>query len=110
MDDTGRVRRGKTPLIFHSHPPKWLISHATAIEEEGYLDEKAQIAWRRAGAGWNEYGRREIPTSYGFAIRLADLERMEAEADEFGQELDELLPGVRDEIEAEKRAALTPRN
>ncbi len=108
VDDTGRIRRGKTPLIFHSHAPKWLISYATAIEEEGYLDEKAQVAWRRAGAAWDEYGRREIPTSYGFAIRLTDLERMEAEADRYGAQLDELLPGIRAEIEAEKKATLTP--
>jgi hypothetical protein len=108
VDDTGRVRRGKTPLIFHSYPAKWLISFATAIEEEGHLDEKAQIAWRRAGAAWDEYGRREIPTSYGFNIRLVDLERMQAEADNYGKQLDELLPGVRAEIEGEKIAALSP--
>jgi hypothetical protein len=108
VDDTGRIRRGKAPLIFHSHPAKWLMSYATAIEEEGYLDEQAQIAWQRAGQAWAEYGLREIPTTYGFAIRLADLDRIRAESDRYGQQLDELLPGVRAEIEAEKRAALTP--
>ncbi len=108
VDDTGRIRRGKTPLIFHSHPAKWLMSHAMAIEEEGYLDEAAQYAWMRGGSEWEKYGLREIPTSYGFAIRLADFERLEAEAERFGNQLDELLPGVRDEIDAEKRAALDP--
>jgi hypothetical protein len=108
VDDSGRVRRGKTPLIFHSHPPRWLIAYATAIEEEGYLDEKAQIAWRRAANSWAEFGQREIPTSYGFAIRLADYERLQSEARKFGQQLDELLPGVRAEIENEKRALLAP--
>jgi hypothetical protein len=106
VDDTGRVRRGKTPLIFHSHAPKWLISHAVAIEEEGHLDEAAQYAWMRAGNQWREYGRREIPTSYGFAIRLEDRERLESEAERYGQQLDKLLPGVRKIIEDEKRAAL----
>jgi hypothetical protein len=108
VDDTGRVRRGKNPLLFHSYPAKWLISYATAIEEEGHLDEKAQIAWKRAGAAWDEYGRRPILTSYGFNIRLADLERIQAEADNYGKQLDELLPGIREEIEAEKVATLSP--
>jgi hypothetical protein len=107
VDDSGRVRRGKTPLIFHSHPARWLIAYATAIEEEGYLDEKAQIAWRRAANAWSEFGQREIPTSYGFVIRLEDYDRMKREADKYGQQLDELLPGVREEIEREKRALLT---
>jgi hypothetical protein len=106
VDDSGRVRRGKAPLLFHSHPPKWLISYAVAIEEEGHLDETAQFAWRRAGDAWREYGLREIPTTYGFAIRLEDRARMEQESQRFGKQLDELLPGVRAEIEAEKRAAL----
>ena len=106
VDDTDRVRRGKTPLIFHSHPPKWLINHAVIIEEEGVLDEKAQYAWLRAGQQWEEYGRRQIPTSYGFAIRLEDEEAMDEELDKIGQQIDELLPGIREEIQAEKLAAL----
>ncbi len=79
VDDTGRIKRGKTPLLFHSYPPKWLINHAVAIEEEGYLDETAQYAWMKAGEQWNAYGDRPIPTSYGFAIRLNDGERLQKE-------------------------------
>ncbi len=107
VDDASGIRRGKTPLIFHSHPSKWLISHAVAIEEEGFLDEKAQYAWLRAGRSWDEYGQREIPTTYGFSIRLNDYQRLVEEADRWGKQLDDLLPGVRAAIEAEKRAALT---
>lgn len=106
VDDTNRIRRGKAPLLFHSHPAKWLMSHASAIEEEGFLDEAAQYAWMRAGAEWRKYGLREIPTTYGFAIRLEDRERMEQESEAIGVQIDELLPGVRKEIENEKLAAL----
>lgn len=107
VDDTDRVRRGKAPLIFHSHPPKWLISHAVAIEEEGHLDETARVAWMRAGAQWRKYGEREIPTSYGFAIRLEDDLKFQADEARYAKELEELLPGIREEIEAEKRKSLS---
>ena len=106
VDDS--VRRGKTPLLFHSHPPKWLINHATIIEEEGVLDEKAQYAWMRSGNEWSKYGNKEIPTSYGFAIKLEDQERIQEEVNKIGEQIDELLPGVREEIEAEKRGGLFP--
>lgn len=106
-DGTNRVRRGKTPLLFHSHPSKWLISHAVAIEEEGVLDEKAQVAWMRAGDAWYEYGNRAIPTSYGFSIRLNDEQRMQDEIDRIAEQIDAALPGVREEIENEKRATLS---
>jgi hypothetical protein len=106
VDDTDRIRRGKTPLIFHSHPPKWLINYASAIEEDGYLDEKASYAWERGGKEWELYGRREIPTSFGFPIRLNDRERQLEEAARLGKELDDLLPGARAQIEQEKRDAL----
>lgn len=108
VDDSDSIRRGKTPLIFHSHPAKWLISHAVAIEEEGILDEKAQYAWMRGGRAWDEYGQREIPTSYGFTIRLNEEQRYKDEMKRSGDRLDEMLPGVREAIEAEKRAALLP--
>jgi hypothetical protein len=106
VDDSGRIKRGKTPLLFHSYAPKWLISHAVAIEEEGYLDETAQYAWRKAGDDWNAYGDRPIPTSYGFAIRLSDGERMRAESERLGKELDELVPGVRQQLIEQRRAQL----
>lgn len=108
LDETGRIRRGKNPLIFHSHAPKWLISFAEAMERDGYLDEKAQVAWMRAGRAWNEFGDMDIPTSYSIgSIRLNDGEKFAARAIELSEELDALLPGVRATIKSEKLATLT---
>ncbi len=107
VDDTGRIKRGKTPLLFHSYAPKWLISHAVAIEEEGFLDETAQYAWLKAGEHWNAYGDRPIPTSYGFAIRLNDGERMHEESARLGKELDRLVPGVREQLIEQRRTQLS---
>ncbi len=104
--DTSGIKRGKTPLIFHSHPPKWLISYAEVIEEEGYLDEKAKYAWTRAGQSWAAFGERKIPTTYGFEIQLDSAEALQQRVEQLHLKLDDLLPGVREQIRQEKHADL----
>ena len=98
--------RGKAPHIFYSDGPKALMNYANTIETEGVLDEKAELAWRRAGRNWDEYGDRIVPTSWGTRIRLNDEEVARAEAQRLSDELDKLLPGLREKIEQEKIDAL----
>lgn len=98
--------RGKAPHIFYSDGPKALMNYAATIESEGVLDEKAQYAWRRAGESWDSYGNRVVPTSWGIRIRLNDEEVARAESQRLSDELDKLLPGLREKIEQEKIAAL----
>ncbi|MDA1054814.1 MAG: hypothetical protein O3C40_30680 [Planctomycetota bacterium] len=99
--------RGKSEHIFYSDGPKALMNYANAIETEGVLDEKAQYAWRRAGESWYIYGDRVVRTSWGTLIRLNDEESARAEALRFSDELDKLVPGLRERIRQEKIAALT---
>jgi len=60
---TSRVRRlrGKSPHIFFADGPKARMNFADAIETEGYLDEQAEIAWRKASEEWRQYGSRSFP-------------------------------------------------
>lgn len=105
--ETGQAPiRGKAPHIFYSDGPKALMNYANTIETEGVLDEKAQYAWRRAGEEWDTYGNRVVPTSWGIRIRLNDREAALAEAERLSDELDKLLPGLREQIKQEKIAAL----
>jgi hypothetical protein len=97
---------GRSPVLFFSDPPKSLMDYANAIEEEGYLDEKGQEAWRIAGRAWSEYGDRSIPTTRNFDIRLNDLDRAREIVDSTWSRLEELVPGIRQGIENKKRAAL----
>ncbi|MFC1758573.1 hypothetical protein ACFL2H_07365 [Planctomycetota bacterium] len=106
VDDTSRIKRGKTPLIFHSHPPKWLMSYANAIEQEGYLGETAQIAWRDGGIKWNDYGNRELGSTRGFTIRLNDVETLQPEVDRLKAELFKFVGSLYEDLVEEKRAAL----
>jgi hypothetical protein len=108
VDTKGIPLRGKSPLIFHSDNPMSYINYAGAIEDEGVLGETAMRAWRVGSEGWAEYGQRQIPTSWGHNIRLADYERTNDEAEAMIRTLDEMLPGLRDQVKQEKRDRLTP--
>ncbi|HUG68197.1 MAG TPA: hypothetical protein VMM76_10625 [Pirellulaceae bacterium] len=98
--------RGKAPHIFYSDGPKALMNYAHTIETEGVLDEKAQYAWRRAGESWDIYGNRVVPTSWGIRIRLNDEEAARAEAERLSDELDKLVPGLREKVKQDKIDAL----
>ena len=52
-----------SPLMFYNKAPMALLYFAPAIEEDGILDEKAQLAWRQAGEAWHEYGDRPLSDS-----------------------------------------------
>ena len=99
--------KGKNPLVFFSDPPKALIKYANAIEEEGYLNEIGQLAWRTAGKAWEVYGQRPIISTYGVKIRLADRERNVELADEANKKLEELAIGIREKLLEDRRSKLT---
>ena len=101
--------RGQNPLVFHSDPPKTLIRYAEAMEEDGYFDQRAALAWANADQDWKKYGDRDIPTSYGYMIHLNDQEQWEQRVASRNQQLDDLLPGLRASLEQDRRASLTDR-
>lgn len=108
VDTQARPIRGKAPHIFYADGPKALMNYVTAIEDEGYLDERAEYGWKRADDEWTKYGDRQVATSNGLLIRLNDEEALTAESERRAKELDELVPGARAAIREEKRAKLTP--
>lgn len=99
--------RGKNPLVFFSEPAKALINFADAIEEDGYLDQKARIAWRNAQRAWTEYGNRDILSSYGIRLHLNDYERVDEAAESALRSLQSITTGIEERLIEEKRANLT---
>ena len=100
-------KEGKSPVLFHSNPPMALINYSSAIQEDGYFDEVAQTAWESAHRDWIRYGTRNIRTSYGFDIRLSELEDLEAEVDQLRERLEQLDPGAEAQLIEEKRKQLS---
>ncbi len=103
----GRTLRGMSPLLFYADGPMARISYATAIEEEGVLDEKARIAWEKAGVDWRLYGDLTIPHSTGHTLRLNDLDGLLKNQTELNAKLDEAVPGAREALRQQKRSLLT---
>jgi hypothetical protein len=110
LTDQGAILR-TTPLIFYSHRPKFQMNYAEAIEKEGTFGETAMDAWK---TGWhefvNEFGHRELPSGYEDfpIIRLYERELLLQQARELAQQIDELEPGLREQLLAERRKELTP--
>ncbi len=99
--------KGKSPLVYHSDPPKALIKYANAIEEDGYLNEVAQLAWEEAQRAWEGYGQRPIMSSFGVKIQLGNLDENQQLADTANKRLAELTPGVREGVEKQRQAQLS---
>mgnify|MGYP002621588141 CR=1 FL=1 len=108
VDDQKKSIGQKNPTIFFAAPAMSQINYSEAIEEDGVFQEKARSSWRTANNMWRDYGNREMRSSRGSLIRLADLNRWELETRKLESEFYNLAPGIREEIVAEKRAALSP--
>ena len=117
LDAAGHKMKGKSPLLFHSDPPKCQINYADAIVSEGNFGEVALEAWRRAAAEWHAYGNLSIETTFRdplkgnqpLTIHLTDKEHYLDEAKKHIEALEALAPGLRQQLQEQKRATLTQR-
>lgn len=104
--------RGTSPVIFHSGPAKWQTNYAANLEVDGGLDgkavfdDRARLAWDTAVREWDEFAKRDIPTSLGVPIRIGELETLQTKLDELNKQLDELEPAVKAKLVEEKRKNL----
>jgi hypothetical protein len=95
------------PLMFFYRAPMCLIDYATAMEEEGGLDEKAGRAWDVALREWIEFGKRDLGTPED-PERISDIPEIQKRIEELDQHLIEFPPGdVRAVLVAEKRKKLS---
>lgn len=107
VDNKGHSIGRKSPKVFYSSPAMSQINYSEAIETEGEF-EKAHRGWVRAADEWYQFGERPIEHSTGVVLQLGDQPQLEELRDELQAKLDSHLPGVRDLILKEKRAALDP--
>ena len=96
-----------TPLIFHSEPMMTAINYARGLAADGTFGEKGRDGWTLAGEEMRRYAVREIPTSWNVPIRLGLREAELARAERLAGELEDLLPGRFEALEAARKAALS---
>ena len=102
-----------TPVVFWSHWPMCQMNYCETMAKEGVFDEKAQLAWQQAASDWKTFGSRQLP-SVPFAgqtailVQLSDKEKWENTAKSAVAQLEQLKPGLREEIRQEKLKSLTP--
>ncbi|MCX7426017.1 MAG: hypothetical protein NTW96_10415 [Planctomycetia bacterium] len=98
---------GTSPLLFRSEAPMCQMNYADALEKDGVFGEKAKTQWKRAGKEWEDYGKLDIPTSEGRAIRLGELKRLDDQLKGLNGQLDKFVPGAREKLLNTKAAMLT---
>ena len=112
--EAGASLKKKSPVLFYSEWPMCQMNYAENLEEDGIFEEKAGLAWDKAGREWNAYGNREIPTTFGDVIRLNDramynqrAKTLRAQLDQMSGDLREQIAKEReDELDSEERLAL----
>jgi hypothetical protein len=101
----GKSLGKKSEKIVYSSPGKSQMSYAEAIEEEGSF-EKGQQAWGVAALDWREFGDQLIEHSTGRILRLGHEQELAERVKRLEEQLEQLAPGIREELYQEKLAAL----
>ena len=101
VDGGVKIRR-QTPINFYETGPKWSFKYAEAIEKEGVLDQRSISAWTRASDNWRQFGRRSIPTTAAFTVKLGELSELQQRREEKIEEFRQLGAEVYDEMKRER--------
>lgn len=111
------VPKRTSDLMYWVKAPQQLRQYAEALSIDFRPGEATRRAWRTAYEAWTNrdpisdrqgFGKRDITTSFGTVIRLEDLERQIETRQMISNQMDELVPGVREQIRQEKIAKLSP--
>jgi len=80
--------------------------YSIAKEGDGVFGGAARRAWRIGADDWMRYGTVDIPWSADKVIRVGEKEVYAARVKQLLGDMDAIVPGLREKIDAEKRAKL----
>jgi hypothetical protein len=100
--------KAPSPLLFHSEPAMSLINYADNLVEEGTFGDSAKRAWEAASEEWQRFANRDLPTSYGYSVRLNQLDQYHAKLKELEDQIEHLVPGEREQIHQTRLSQLLP--
>ena len=111
--------KGMSPLTFNVDVAMAQINYSDNQNEDGVFGQASRQNWELASAELYEensallgnnrqsFGEMEIPTSYGFSIRMNELEPFREERRQRYQELFDLRPETRNELTESVRSTLS---
>jgi len=103
VDQLGKSIGSKSPVLFHSSPTMSLFNYGEDIEKEPDFDEeRSRAQWRITSEEWYQLGNRPLPTSAGFNVQLNEVDQLQTEIKSAEEQIENLLPGLRKQIRAEK--------
>ena len=106
IDDTGPVERRRKEMLFYNYRPAQLRNLAMSLQTEFRSDEYLSSLWDRANREWVEFGNRPLSIAPGVDVTLESLLRSAALVQKSRDQLDEIVPGVRNRLLAQKMSAL----
>ncbi len=97
-------------MMFYRKRPMQLMNQADGLQGEFRTDDVVQEIWRSGNEEWSDYGQLEIRNSKGLMFTLESLAELDLRLTRKRAELDQLVPGVREElmVDVRKAANLTP--
>ena len=102
VDDQGQ-QKYKNDVMFYMFRPAQLRNRGLSLQNENRTDDVVQEVWQYADTAWKEYGNREILNGLGRPFRMEESHRRRDEIRDLRNEIDQLVPGVRDELLAQMR-------
>ncbi|MDX1965042.1 MAG: hypothetical protein SFX18_17990 [Pirellulales bacterium] len=105
--DRGIPLKTTTPYLFYKETAWSQISYAEALMEEGQL-EKGRPAWEQAKQDLDEFSNRKFEIENTRVVAtVGELEAIDEKIAELSKQLDNLVPGERERLTAEKIAAVS---
>jgi len=110
------VPKRTSDIMYWMKGPAQLRNYAEALSADFRPGEASRQAWKTAFEAWTDrdpvsdrtgYGRREIETSFGTIIRYEDMDRERERMLAIARQMDELAPGVRENLRQQKIDALS---
>ncbi len=102
-----------TPVVFWAYWPMCQMDYAETLAKEGIFGEKAEHAWQQAASDWTIFAKRQIPgiptpnRPEPGMVRLGDKEQWLATVQSSIDRLEQLRPGLRDELVKQRLDGLT---
>ncbi len=106
--DGSPVPKYRKDMLFYQYKPAQLRNMGLSMHSEFRSDEFARSNWERAHREWLEYGRRPITAVEQLDVTLESLTDSLVKVQEYRRRLDEMAPGVRQNLLSEKLATYTP--